>query len=262
MIRAESIGESTLIRTISDRLLSAAEGYDAADALDDLARAFDALGATLVVTAPHGGHILSVGDADVFGVPRPVGALDQIVSSVKVDEDTAVLAVRRPDGELFTGRDQRLLDRIASLFAAWLPAVLLRTPSSRNRRGAHREFEELIEQTALRTIDEGADVSALVITVNAEPLRPGLLHHWATDLRGRLRASDVAGPLSDREIGILLPGTGPVGAVAVGTRIQQRLEGNTAVIGVASRTPGLRIISPIVESAREDVARRLKELSL
>lgn len=254
--------EARLTRAIAERLLGATEGQDANAALDELARAFDALGAALVVTASHGMRLLTAGDGDVVEALRPTGAPEQLVSSIKVDDDTALVAVRRPDGETFTKHDQQLLDRMASLFGAWLPTALQRTPSARERRSVNREFEQIIERTAARTIEEGADVSALVISVDAGPLPPGVLHRWAAQLRARLRGSDVAGTLSEREIGVLLPGTGPVGAVAVGTRIQQRLESDdeetpfAAVIGLASRAPGSTIGGSIVQAAREDASRR------
>jgi len=73
----------------------------------------------------------------------------------------------------------------------------------------------------------------------------------------------VAGALSDREIGVLLPCTGSVGAVAVTSRIQARLESGDGdgrlrptAIGLVSRAPGGEQPAPIVQSARDDAARR------
>jgi hypothetical protein len=260
MSSAERMGEATLLRQLSDSLLGAVDAADASGALEEVSRAFDAVASVLVVMAGDGARLLTVGDAHILTSARPRGAMDQITATAKVDEQTAVIAVRRPDGDPFTMHDQRLLQGVTRLFASWLPTVLRRLPTGRDRQVVNREFEQLLEHTAARALDDGAEVSALVIDAGGAPLPPDWLSGVAAEIRGRLRASDLTGMLSECEVGVLLPGAGPVGAVAVGTRIQELLEsgdrsGPAPAIGVATRAPGSAAGS-LLESARADAIRR------
>jgi hypothetical protein len=264
MASAEHLAEAQLVRRISERLLGATDGPDVTAALEELTRSFDAVGAALVVTSNQGVPIFEAGDREVFNDVRPPMSACQLVAGIPLREQSASLGLRRPDGEPFTKYEQALFNRVTSLFAAWLPTALERSVSKRDRRSDDREFEHVIELTAARTIQDGAEVSALVIDLKKAKLRPGSLHRWAADLRGLLRASDVAGTLSDREIGVLLPRTGSVGAQAVGARIQERLESeadgleSAASVGLATLAPGSPPLRSIVQAARDDGARRAR----
>jgi len=103
----------------------------------------------------------------------------------------------------------------------------------------------------------------LVVAAPAVVSRPGLLHKWVAEIRGQLRASDLAGALSDREIGVLLTGTTPNDLAAVRARILRRVTVGEAgrgtspvVIGVASLSAGAVAGESLVRLARQDGARR------
>jgi hypothetical protein len=264
--RVAMIAETRTSWAILQQLLAAAGSVEATGeaALGELSRAVDAGGAALVVTAPNGVHTLSLGDGDAFSTSDPPIEFDQLVSTQPVlDAQTMVLAVRRPHGQAFTRRDQQLLDRAAATFAAWLPGVLRQPGHDQERRTENRDFDGVLDRVAARTIADGLNVVVLVVLAPGVVSRPGLLHKWVAEIRGQLRASDLAGGLSDREIGVLLSGTTPDQLAAVRSRILRRVTVPDAAgaptpvtIGVASHSADKPIDGSLVRLARENATRR------
>jgi hypothetical protein len=233
-------------------------------ALQELTRAVDGLGSALVVTASNGVHTLSIGDSAAFSGARPANQFDELLSTHHVlDGHTMVLAVRRSHGNPFTRREQQLVDRVAATFASWLPGVLQQLPQTLERRTENRGFDAVVDRVATQTVADGLDVVVLVVVAASAVERPGLLHKWVAEIRGQLRASDLAGALSDREIGVLLSGTTTKDLAAIRARILRRVtvvgagRGTAPVaIGVASLTGGAVAGESLVALARQDAARR------
>ena len=94
--------------------------------------------------------------------------------------------------------------------------------------------------------------------------RPGLLHKWVAEIRGQLRASDLAGALSDREIGVLLTGTTTSDLAAVRARILRHVtipdeggESAAVTIGIASHSAESPLDGSLVRAARQNATRRV-----
>ena len=76
-----------------------------------------------------------------------------------------------------------------------------------NGGASTRGFEAVLDRAASQMTRDGLDVSVVVIVVPESGSRRAVLQSWVTDIRGRLRGSDLAGVISDGEIGVLLSGT-------------------------------------------------------
>jgi hypothetical protein len=261
--RASTIAETRTTWAILQSLLGATEASDrtVAAALGELRRALDGVGASLVVTNASGAALLTVGD-DAEGAPV-IPASDrghQLTSTAQLpDRCTMELSLRRIASQAFTRREQHLVDRAAAIFSAWLPGTLKRSIPRAERRSEHRGFEQALDRAATQILRDGIDVSVLVLMVGDAASRPGLLHSWVTEIRAQLRGSDLAGTLSDREIGVLLSGTPQGDVPVVCSRLRRRLGLDAAMpvtIGVASRGAGHLADDSIVGAARRDLSSR------
>lgn len=265
--RAATIAETRTSWAILQQLLGGGESVEqtAEAALAELSRAVDALGSALVVTALNGVQVLTIGDGTAFSASNTGLEFDQLVSTQPVlDAHTMVLAVRRARGHAFTRREQQLVDRAAATLAAWLPGVLRAPGHGYERRTEGGDFNCLLDRVAAQNVADGLDVVLLVVLAPGAVSRPGLLHKWVAEIRGQLRASDLAGALSDREIGVLLSGTTTGDLAAVRARILRyvtmpdSLGAATPVsIGVASHSAGTSIEGSLVGAARHHAARRV-----
>jgi hypothetical protein len=265
IVRVAMIAETRTTWAILQQLLATTPPVEEVGrlALSELTQAVDALGAALVVTASNGVHTLSVGDGAILATNGGARQFDEIVSTHRVlDAHTMVLAVRRAHDQPFTRREQRLVEGAAATFAAWLPGVLPRLAPGHERRSENRDFDQVLERVAQQTVAEGMDVVLLVVVAAGAISRPGMLHKWVADIRGLLRASDLAGALSDREIGVLLPGASTKDLAAVSGRILARVTpaaagggGSAVTIGVASAQSGSAIEESLVRLARADAVR-------
>jgi hypothetical protein len=261
---AGAIARTTL--AMLQHLLAPSDDVEAAGraAVRELATAVDALGAAIVVRTLSGMHVLSLGDAEAFSTPRPYDQGDQIVTTSQIlDRYEMVLAVRGLHGRTFTRREQQCVDEGVVILAAWLQRVLQRPVGAQDRRGVHRRFEDVVERVAARTVQEGGDVSVVVMIVAGAAFQPGLLHRYVAGIRGQLRPSDLAGTLSESEIAVLLPETSAADAAVVAARLRERLEDRgaagdpvSASIGIASCRVGSSMEESVVRAAREDAARR------
>ncbi len=101
----------------------------------------------------------------------------------------------------------------------------------------------------------------VVIAAAEAAFRPGLIHKWVADIRGRLRASDLVGTLTECEMAVLLSEATAADAAAVVDRISRHLgaaESGGALlssIGIATRSAVTRSDRSVVETARDDAKR-------
>lgn len=247
--------------TIAQHLLAAGDQVDQAvtSALAALSHDAEATGAALIVNTAAGTPLLKLGDPEALSIPRGQDQSVRLVSSTMASDGRAVLiALRRATGEPFTRREQVLADRALAVFAAWAPGALQRVRGA-ERRASAQPFQDVLDGTVRRTLQDGLDVAVMVIFASQAVFYPGLLQKWVMDVRGQLRAADMAGALSDREIGVLLAGATPDVAANVASRLRQSLgaEGDAmaaAVVGLASRPGGSSLEGSLVRAAREEAA--------
>jgi hypothetical protein len=258
--RVATIAETRLSWVMLQHLLGGtAEIEDAGDAaLAELKKAVAAETAAVEVTGARGLRALAFGDAAAFDVPH----MDEIVSTSAVGEGhTMVLALRRPKAQAFTRRERQVAERAGAILAAWLSGVLKRA-NTLDRRAENREFHQVLDRVAGQSLRDGVDTSVVVLLAPGIISRPGLLQRWTSEIRARLRGSDLAGMLSDREVGILLTGISPTDAGAVSARICQqalRERGGTETgvsIGIASRSAGAVLNGSLVKEARQEAERQ------
>lgn len=261
--RVSTIAETRATWAILQSLLGATDAVDAAiDAsLRELSRVLDGAVATLVVTSATGTTLLSVGEEEPVSGVRSFDRGNRLVStSHLLDLGTMQLSVRRVPGQTFTRREQHLVDRAAAIFSAWLPGTLKRSSERVERRSEHQGFEQVLDRAAVQILRDGIDVSALIISVPDAGSGPHLLHSWVTEIRAQLRGSDLAGTVSEREIGVLLSGTSQADVPIVCARLRRRLgldEGTVAAkMGVASRAAGSPTEESIVNAARKNIPGR------
>jgi hypothetical protein len=233
-------------------------------ALAALSSAVGGAGAALVVTMLTGMHVFSLGDADVFSVPRPYGEADEIVSTTRIlDRYSMTLAVRRLDGVSFTRRERYLLDVASPIFTTWLTGVLQQPSYGKDRRGAPPRFDDVVERVAARAIDEGASLSVVLFRLTDGAVRGPAVRRWVSQVRGQLRPTDLAGLVSESEVAVLLTDTGPEHARVVVDRIRQRVDSDEELMGVVPLSVGIASCSAeqpirgsVLRAAREDAARR------
>jgi hypothetical protein len=265
LARLSSIVETRAAWAILQTLLGATDRIEPAvdAALREFSRVVDGLSVSLIVTNATGTTLLSAGDRDAIAVVRPFDRGNRLVSTAHLpDLGTMQLAVRRARGQSFTRREQHLVDRAATIFSAWLPGALKQPVEIPDATPATRGFEEVLDRAAAQTTRDGLDVSLVVIVVPESDSRLATLQSWVTEIRARLRGTDLAGAISDREIGVLLSGTSHTDVPVVCARLGRSLgfEKNDAAIpiGSASRSAGSSEEDSIVSVARRSVnGRRL-----
>lgn len=265
LARVATVAETRVTWAVLQQLLAGGPSTDEAGerALAELARAVDAAGAALVVSAPTGLSVLSLGDGEGVSAAH-AAASGHLASTVQaVEGNTMRLAVRRPKGQSFTRRELQLVERVATVFASWLPGVLKGLGQRHERRTESRGFDVTMDRVAGRSLDEGQDVTALVIVAPSAPFQPGLLQEWVGRIRAQLRASDVAGALSEREIGVLLSGVSSPDVPALRARVLRNAgideSGGAVAVGTASWGAGSGASHSLVHLARQDAARRAQE---
>lgn len=260
LLSAASVATTRINWAVLHHLLTAADAPEQAAraALDELNRAVNGIGAALLVQAPNGVHVLSIGDAAVFSTPRAYGGDDQIVASQQLKGGhTMVVAVRRSAGESFSRREQHIVDNAAAVLASWLPQVLNRPAPRKDRRERPRAFAEILNQTAASALQVGSDVSVVVIALESAVEASDAINGCVADIRGQLRPRDLAGRLSDHEIAVLLADTSDDTAATVVKRLRTRLEASEppgacrpAAVGLACFPAGSPTDRSFVEAAR------------
>jgi hypothetical protein len=226
-------------------------------ALREFARVLDGISESLIVTNATGTTLLMAGERESASLVRAFDRGNRLVSTVHLPKlGTMQLTVRRPRGSSFSRREHHLVDRAAQILAAWLPSALKQPAESIGPASSGRGFEAILDRAASQMTRDGLDVSMVVIVVPESHSRRELLQSWVTDIRGRLRGSDLAGAISDREIGVLLSGTSGEYVPLVWARLGESLgiePGGTTPIGSASRQAGSADGESIVNAARQNL---------
>jgi diguanylate cyclase (GGDEF)-like protein/PAS domain S-box-containing protein len=120
--------------------------------------------------------------------------------------------------------ERKILEERLSILARTDPLTGLSTP---------RAFDEVLEREWSRTQREGSSISLLLLHFN----HFSQFHHWQAHLEGDrclataaaaiapiLRATDIAARYGTEDIAIMLPATGPGGAVKVAEKVRSALE--------------------------------------
>jgi hypothetical protein len=265
--RAATIAETRTTWAILQPLLGSSDPIEPAIelALQELANTVKATSASLTVVAPGGTTVLAIGEQESSSV-RPFGRTHLLVSSTSVAQaidspasgeiGTLALTLKRTPGQTFTRREQHLVDRAAQVLAAWLPGTFKAPQKPRERRAWSRDFEQVLDRVAVQTALEGAPASVVVVSVPGSP-RGEQLQRWVADIRGQLRGSDLAGMLSDHEIGVRLSGTPRHDVPIVSARLQRCFTSDdaagTVAIGSATRESGTTADDSLVDAARQNV---------
>jgi hypothetical protein len=256
LARLSSIIETRASWAVLQALLG--ETGDPQRAVDAALRAFaqvlEGISVSLVVINATGTTLLAAGDREPATPVRPFDRGNRLVSTIHLPElGTMQLTVRRARGSNFFRREHHLVDRAAAIFSAWLPGALKQPVQS---NGASTQgFEAVLERAASQMTRDGLDVSVVVIVV-PERSRRAVLQSWVTDIRGRLRGSDLAGAISDREIGVLLSGTSREYVPVVCARLGESLDaepGAPTPMGSASRPAGSAADESLVGAARKNL---------
>lgn len=257
---------SRLSWSILEHLLPAGDRIEPAvqGALTALTQAVGGAGAALVVTMLTGMHVLSLGDADVFSVPRPFGEADEIVATSRIlDRYSMTLAVRRLDGQIFTRRERHLLDVAAPIFSTWLTGTLQQPAYAKDRRGAPRRFDDIIERMTARAVEEGDSLCVVLLRVGDGAVRGHAMRRWVADIRGQLRPTDLAGLVNENEVAILLADTDLPNAAAVVSRLRRQIDANDQLVGLAPVAVGIvcsadrPVPGSVLRAARDDSERRI-----
>jgi hypothetical protein len=266
LARLSGIVETRAAWAILQTLLGAGERIEPAvdGALRDFSRVVDGLAVSLIVTSATGTTLLASGDRESIAAVRPYDRGNRLVSTAHLpDLGTMQLAVRRARGQSFTRREQHLVDRAAAIISAWLPGALRQPVEKAAATTATRSFEEVLDRAAMQITRDGLDVSVVVIVVPDSESRIAVIQSWVTEIRARLRGSDLAGAISDREIGVLLYGTSQTDVPIVCDRLGRSLgfekAGVPTPMGSASRSAGSADDESIVTLARHNVNGRAKK---
>ena len=260
LARLSSIVETRAAWAILQTLIGATDRIETAvdGALRDFSRVVDGVAVSLIVTNATGTTLLAAGDRESIAAVRPFDRGNRLVSTAHLpDLGTMQLSVRRARGQSFTRREQHLIDRAAAIFSAWLPGALKQPVEKPDATPATRGFEEVLDRAATQITRDGLDVSVVVIVVPDSESQVALLQSWVTEIRARLRGSDLAGAISDREIGILLSGTSrtdvPVVCARLGRSLGLENNATPTPMGSASRPAGSPEEESIVNVARRSV---------
>jgi hypothetical protein len=260
LARLSNIVETRAAWAILQTLLGAGDRIEPAvdAALSEFSRVVDGLAVSLIVTTATGTTLLTAGDRDSIAAVRPFDRGNRLVSTAHLaDFGTMQLAVRRARGQSFTRREQHLIDRAATIFSAWLPGALKQPAEKPGAPPGTRGFEDVLDNAAAQITRDGLDVSLVVIVVPESDSTVAILQSWVTEIRGRLRGTDLAGAISDREIGVLLTGTGhtevPVVCARLGRSLGFDRHEPSIPIGSASRPAGSTDEESIVNLARRSL---------
>jgi hypothetical protein len=197
--------------------------------------------AGLSITRLDGAVLLSAGDHSLVSWSGDPGVS---VRQPLLDSCELLLALAPGGTRHALVRDRRLLDAAASVFGCWTAALLKRDELAPGRRGRERPFDEILQQQIRMARESGTELAVIVVKPGSAP--PMAVRKWVREMRGQLRAVDIAVALPTGEVGIVLPGTSLGEATRVVARLQrlcgddQRLatfaSAHTGVVSLAERS--------------------------
>jgi hypothetical protein len=261
-----------LCRNVWDRLLTAEENpaRSAEAALGQIVRGIGGDFAALLVTFPHGGRAVAVGEISRFAdLHAPASPSQLAMTRLLETGGTLVIAVGRNEGRAsFSSGERDLLETIADMLESWAAAIVRRPAVSGERRSASRPFQQVVEEVAQQTLRSGNSVSVVLIRLGGGEFRPGAAHRLAAQIRAHLRAAEPAGALTEGEIAAVLFDTNRDQARAVITRLRglgSSLDDGealaSAAMGVAHCAAGTVYDMPLILAAREDALRSANDAS-
>jgi hypothetical protein len=226
--------------------------FEAQTALQQLMNAMACHRGALALSTASGKQTIAVGDVDLLRLETLRRDQMMIKSS---DGDSVLTAVFDRDQVPFTAFERELALAGAAVVRRWMQSSVQSSDMERRRRA--RAVDAVFDQLATDAIATGRHASVIVVSLDETRLRPGLLPRWVGRIRGRLRAGDYAGMLSDREIAVLLCGASEDHAAAVSARLTDMFQSDDvsgafldSAIGMTTRTPDSAFQGSIVGAAR------------
>ena len=256
---ATAESSSRTMMAISRRLSDTEESIEsrAMRALDDLRVEVGAASASLTIESASAGPVLRATSPETSSHEGLSASAARLVMVTRSERHyTTTVSVARTENLQFTPRDQDVVNAAATMFVAWAPLALRASSGSRDRRATPRGFHEVIERSAKEALERGAPVAAVVLLVRDAVYFPGATQRWVAGMRGQLRPLDLAGTLTEGEIGLLMHDTTAHHAKSIAERLRAIVGGaggsGSILIGVATRTPGIGRAEGLVREARAD----------
>jgi hypothetical protein len=200
--------------------------------------------------------------AGTMPVPPPIAGAKPtarlIVVPVDVPEGyTATLSLQASGPNALTMNEVRKVEAIAGICGEALAGILQPSGRGVERRSGVLSFDEAVERQAHDAAQRDAPVSIIVIVVPGAQGDGRDMRGWIGRIRETIRPTDLAGPLSASELGVVLLDTARDGARIVQERLLRLLTSGpsahtfaSASVGLASRDPGDRADS-LLRLARE-----------
>ncbi|HET9358845.1 MAG TPA: hypothetical protein VFO58_03800 [Vicinamibacterales bacterium] len=248
-----------VVNTIGSRLSDVQQTPEmrTRNALEELRRTLGASSAGLKIESPDGAPLFDALSPDLADTSRADPGASRLVLVKRSEQHyTTTVSLGRYESRQFTPRDYAVASAAATVFGLWVPATLSTAAGRRERRALPRGFQEVIERSACEAIERGVPVAVVVLLIRDAISLPGSTQRWVAGIRGQMRASDVAGMLTEGEIGLLLHDIANEQAKAIAERLRTVVSGapgrEAILIGVASWTPGQDPADGIVRRARAD----------
>jgi len=244
---------STVSRLLADEVSPETR---AGRALEALRTTVGAASASLTIESGEGIPLLRVNrpDSRVETRAEP-GAVQLVLVKRSERHYTTTISMARHESLPFTPCDHEAASAAAATFAVSAPVLLRTGDGRRERRAASRGFQEVLERSAREALEQGLPV-AMVVMMTREATSPGSTQRWVAAIRAQTRASDVAGMLTEGEIGLLMQDAHERQARRIAERLSTaagRAAGQElTLIGVASRGPGEGAAAGLLREARAD----------
>ena len=261
-ILRESLNE--VVSAVASRLVaevsrSAPSGEPVASlaevALGQLTSSVGGLHGAMVITVATGRDSIAVGHRDLLASAEQARRNRLFVRSSTVGSIMTV-AIEREQWP-FTAFERELVRAGVAVVHRWVQAALQQSPERVERRSGFRPLEATFDQFAQDAVKAGRPASVIVVSVDPARLVPGSLPTWVGRIRADIRAGDLAGVLSDREVGILLAGASADHASAVSARLMQMLAAHDdtgvvrhSAVGITTRSPESPADGSLVGAAR------------
>jgi hypothetical protein len=267
--RASAASTTRVVAAMAKHLLDdarAAEGQ-ARRALDEVQEALGLSRVALSVSTATGAPIVSVGSlpASVEGGESPEGRHLTILRPLPL-QHAMVMAAEWSVARRVTRQDHQVAHAAADMFESWARRLVRQSKDVDERRAVRRTYDQDLEQFAVRAVEGGEPVTAVVLSFSDSASRPGVTQTRIGRLRERVRPTDIVGMLGMGEIGMLLHNTPGSDARAVTARLTQALQdvddpgsSVTVSVGFASREPGQPAAGALAREAREDALRAAEE---
>ncbi len=196
------------------------------------------------------------------GTPPPIAGAKPTARLVVVPVDVpdgyvAALSLQASGPSALTMNEVRKLEAIAGICGEALAGILQPSGRGVERRSGVLSFDQAVERHARDAAQRDAPVSVIVIAVPGAEGDGREMRGWVGRIRETIRPTDLAGPLSASELGVVLLDTPRDGARVVKERLLQLLTSGpaaqtfaTASVGIASRDSGDRADS-LLRLARE-----------